>query len=145
MRPLFQAHGEFSLHRDGNILVTSLRGPWNTELVQLWAKAALPYSLEMQVDGAWGGVAIITESMLCPPEALQALRKIVAYGVQNLDCISHVIVATPEVAGRGVVESAFKRVYDGLCVSNFFDDYESAKVWSNAQIQNVVNNRISKI
>lgn len=134
MTPAFQAHGEFALHCDGRILVTTVRGPWNAELVQLWAKAAYPYSIAMQAGGAWGGIAIITESMLGTPEGMDALRKAVSYGVQNLGCISQVVVAAPDVAGRGLVEGAFERVYKGLCVSNFFDDYESAKAWTNAQI-----------
>ncbi|MES2048759.1 MAG: hypothetical protein V4447_10190 [Pseudomonadota bacterium] len=144
MRPVFQAHGEFSLYRDGNILVTSVRGPWNIELIKSWAKATLPYTLEMQTIGVWAAVAIVTESMLCPPDALEALRKSVAYSVHHLGCISHSIVAKPDVAGRGFVEPVFRRVYEGLCASNFFDDYESAKVWSNAQIQNAVNSRVGK-
>jgi hypothetical protein len=135
MAVVFAPHGQFSLHRDGSILVTTLRGPWNIELVQLWAKAALPYSVEMQATGSpWGGVAIITDSMLCTPEAMLALRKIVAFGVQTLGCISQVVVAAPGVTGRGIVESAFQQVYEGLCLSNFFDDYESAREWTYSQI-----------
>lgn len=134
MTPSFLPHGEFGLYRDGHILVTTVRGPWNAELVQLWATTAYPYSIEMQADGAWGGIAIITESMLGTPDAMLALRKAVSYGVQKLGCISYVVVAAPDVDGRGVVESAFKRVFEGLCVSNFFDDYESAKAWTLKQI-----------
>jgi hypothetical protein len=134
MSAAFQPHGEFSLHIDGRILVTTMRGPWNAELVQLWAKAAHPYSIDMQAGGAWGGIAVITESMLGTPDGMHALRKAVSYGVQHLGCISQVVVAAPEVAGRGLVEGAFQRVYEGLCVSNFFDDYESAKTWTLAQI-----------
>lgn len=135
MAASFLPHGEFGLYRDGRILVTTLRGPWNTELVQLWAKAAHPYSIEMQADGgAWGGIAIITESMLGTPEGMHALRNAVSYGVQKLGCISYVVVAAPEVAGRGIVESAFQRVFEGICLSNFFDDYASAKAWTLAQI-----------
>ena len=140
----FQAHGKFSLYRDGNILVTEVIGPWNAELIKAWAKAAIPYSLEMQAIGVWGAVAIITESMLCSPDALQALRKNVAYSVQRLGCISHVIVATADVAGRGVVEPAFQKVYEGLCASNFFYDYESAQQWTQSLIQSTVDERVNK-
>ena len=134
MSQSFQPHGKFSLYRDGNILATQLTGPWNIELIQAWAKATLPYTHEMQAIGAWGGVAIITESMLCPADAMAELRKNVAYSVQRLGCVSHCIVAKPDVAGRGIIEPVFQRIYEGLCASNFFDDYESAREWTYAQI-----------
>lgn len=145
MRQLFKPHGKFLLYRDGNILVTDITGPWNIELIKSWAKAAIPYSLEMQTSGVWGAVAIMTESMLCPPDAMQALRRNVAYSVQNLGCISHCIVANTDVLGRGIVEPAFQRVYEGLCASNFFYDYESAKLWTQSQIQSAFDGRVNKI
>jgi hypothetical protein len=129
----FQAHGKFSIFRDDTILVTHLIGPWNIELIHSWAKAALPYSLEMQKIGTWGAIAIITESMLCPPDAMAELRKNVAYSVRRLGCNSHSIVAQPDVTGRGIIEPVFQRVYEGLCVSDFFDDYDSAKQWTHLQ------------
>lgn len=144
MPQLFQAHGNFLLYRDGSILVTEVIGPWNVELIKAWAKAAIPYSLEMQAIGTWGAIAIITESMLCPPAALQALRKNVAFSVQHLGCVSHSIVATADVAGRGVIEPAFQRVYEGLCASDFFYDYESAKQWTHNLIQSTVDGRTNK-
>jgi hypothetical protein len=133
-RPL-PAHGEFSLRIDGRILVTEIRGPWNTELVHLWAKAALKPSEEMHKLGAWGNISIVSESMLSTPEALEELRKVANYGVQNSGFIAQAYVATPDVLGRGIVEAVFARVYEGLCPCIFFDDYESAKAWLNALIE----------
>ncbi len=129
------AHGDFSLRIDGRVLVTEVRGPWNAELIHLWAKAALHPSEEMHKLGAWGGIAIITESMLSTPEALEQLAKVVRYGVQNLGCIAQVVVAAPDVLGRGIVEAGFVRIYEGLCAYNFFDDYASAKAWLDALIE----------
>jgi CO dehydrogenase/acetyl-CoA synthase beta subunit len=88
----------------------------------------------MQDVGTWGGIAIISDSMLATPEAMDALKKAVSYAVTRLGCISQVVVAAPEVAGRGIVEASFERVYQGLCLYNFFDDYASAKAWTLAQI-----------
>ena len=145
MRHLFKPHGKFFLYRDGNILVTDITGPWNIELTKSWAKAAIPYSLEIQTIGAWGAVAIITESMLCSPDAMQALRKNVAYSVQRLGCVSHCIVAKADVLGRGLVEPAFQRAYEGLCPMNFFYDYDSAKRWTQAQIQAALDVKINTL
>lgn len=130
MAPLFPSHGKYSIYRDGSILVTEVVGPWNIELVQEWAKAAIPFCIEMHQAGPWVAVAIASQSMLATPEAMAALRKIVQISVEQFDCRAHVVVASPEVDGRGVVEGAFEKAYEGLCASAFFDDYASAKTWA---------------
>lgn len=130
MAPLFPAHGKYSIYRDGHILVTEVIGPWNRELVQEWSNAAIPFCIEMQQDGPWVAIAIASQSMLATPDAMQILRKIVQISVEQFDCRAHVVVAGPEVDGRGVVESVFEKAYEGLCASGFFDDYDSAKHWA---------------
>lgn len=134
MAPLFPPHGKYSLYRDGQVLVTEVVGPWNLELVQEWARSAIPFSIEMQEEGPWAGIAIMSESMLATPDAMAALRKVVAASVEQFNCIAHIVVAAPGVAGKGVVEPAFEKVYEGLCLSGFFDDYESAKKWAILEI-----------
>jgi hypothetical protein len=134
MSTQFEPHGEFLNSIDDRIVVTVLRGPWNAELISIWSRDVYQYALELQKQGTWGGIAIVSESMLCTPEAMDALRNAVRFGVEKLGCISQAIVASSDVAGRGLVEPAFRRVYEGLCVSNFFDDYSSAKIWTNQQI-----------
>ena len=137
MAPLFPSHGKYSLHRDGQVLVTEVVGPWNLELVQEWARSAIPFSIEMQEEGPWAGIAIMSESMLATPDAMAALRKVVAASVEQFNCIAHIVVAAPGVAGKGVVEGAFQKVYEGLCLSGFFDDYSSAKDWAIQQIDRI--------
>ncbi|MES2103288.1 MAG: hypothetical protein V4634_04660 [Pseudomonadota bacterium] len=134
MSEVFTPHGQFRLHAEGRIVVSEVTGPWNVELVQNWATEVRPYSLQMQPGGPWGGIAIIRESMLCTPDAMDALGKIVAYGVENFGCIAQVVVASPDVAGRGVVEPAFQRIYEGVCAYNFFYEYEEARDWLNRLI-----------
>lgn len=134
MAPLFPSHGKYSLYRDGQVLVTEVVGPWNLELVQEWARSAIPFSIEMQEEGPWAGIAIMSESMLATPDAMTALRKVVAASIEQFNCIAHIVVAAPGVAGKGVVEPAFEKVYEGLCLSGFFDDYESAKKWAILEI-----------
>lgn len=97
----------------------------------------IPFSIEMQEDGPWAGIAIMSESMLATPEAMDALRKVVAISVEQFDCIAHIVVAAPGVAGKGLVETAFERVYKGLCLSGFFDDYISTKTWAEQQITRI--------
>lgn len=136
MAPLFPSHGQYSIYRDGAILVTEVVGPWNLELVDEWSKAAIPFCIEMQASGPWVAVAIASQSMLATPEAMVALRKIVGISVEQFGCRAHVVVADSAVDGRGVVEPVFEKAYAGLCASAFFDDYGSAKRWATNLLSN---------
>lgn len=139
MAPLFPSHGQYSIYRDGCILVTEVVGPWNFELVDEWSKAAIPFCIEMHESGPWVAVAIASQSMLATPDAMTALRKIVRISVAEFNCRAHVVVANREVDGRGVVEGVFEKAYEGLCASGFFDDYQSAKEWAIALLTQQTN------
>ncbi|MFZ6742361.1 hypothetical protein ACO0LC_03975 [Undibacterium sp. JH2W] len=125
----FPPHGQFKIYLEGRILVTEVSGPWNVELVRQWGAAVRPYSLQLMHGGPWAGLAIIKKSMLSTPEGMEELGRITANGVTTFACIANVVVATPDVAGRGVVESAFKRIYEGVCAYAFFDEADEARQW----------------
>ncbi|MFZ6648289.1 hypothetical protein ACO0LO_21385 [Undibacterium sp. TJN25] len=129
MSEVFTPHGRFSLHIDDRVIVSEVTGPWNLELVKDWAREVNPYAEQMQNGGPWGGIAIIHESMLCTPEAMTAIGAASSYAVAHYGCIAQLVVAARDVAGRGVVESAFHRLYEDVCACEFFDDYAAAKVW----------------
>lgn len=126
----FPPHGKYKIYCDGRLLVSEVVGPWNIEFIRDWSTAAIPLCEELKAQAPWIAIAMISGSMLATPEAMDALRKVIQNSVQHYGCIAHVLVAKPEVAGRGIVEWAFQRTYDGLTQSAFFDDYESAKAWS---------------
>ncbi|WP_394778873.1 hypothetical protein [Undibacterium sp.] len=129
MSEVFTPHGQFSLHVDGRVIVSEVTGPWNLELVKDWAREVNPYAAAMQEGGPWGGIAIIHESMLGTPDAMAALGAASAYAVAHYGCIAQLVVATTDVAGRRVVEPAFRRLYEHVCACEFFDDYAAAKAW----------------
>ncbi len=130
MAKSFPPHGKYKIYLDGRLLVSEVVGPWNIEFIRDWSTAAIPLCEELKDQAPWVAVAMISGSMLATPEAMDALRKVIKNSVQHYGCIAHVLVARPNVAGRGIVEWAFQKTYDGLSQSAFFDDYESAKAWS---------------
>ncbi len=134
MSALFSAHGEFTIHQDGKILVNTVRGPWNIELVKEFSRAIDAPSRELHELGSWGGICIISESMLSSPDCLAMIRKIMCYGIPKFKMLAQAYVATRKVTGRGVIETSYERVFDGLCPFRFFDDYASAKEWLLARI-----------
>ena len=125
----FPPHGKFRIYREGRILVTEVQGPWNVELVRQWGAAVRPYSLQLMHGGPWAGLAIISGSMLSTPEGMEELARITANGAKTFACIANVVVAAPGVAGRGVVESAFQRIYEGVCAYAFFNEVDEARQW----------------
>jgi hypothetical protein len=129
MTSSYRAHGSFSIRVEGRIIVSDVTGPWNKELVEDWALAAFPLAKEMMQHGPHAGVAIMHESMLCPPEAMASLKLAVQYSVKKLNCVAHIIVAGPTIAGRTLLESTFARIYEGICPHRLFDNVEQAMAW----------------
>lgn len=130
MSSTFPPHGHFDIRVDGRIVVTEVDGPWNVQLVRNWIEATVPYCHAMAKGGPWAGIAIVRGSMLCTPEAMALLGRAVANGVKHYNCVAHVVVAAPHVEGRGIVEPAFRQIYEGVCAYHFFDEYAEAKHWT---------------
>ncbi|UUZ49455.1 hypothetical protein LP420_03915 [Massilia sp. B-10] len=93
MSSAFRPHGKFATRVDGRLIISEVTGPWNKELVQYWGQRCLPEATLVAAGGPWVGIAIIHESMLCPPDALAVLRRIAAHSASALQCAAHVIVA----------------------------------------------------
>jgi hypothetical protein len=132
MSQKFRTHGEFSCYCEGQVLVTEVTGPWNRELVEEWGQFIYPDALVLSARGPYVGIAHIHRSMLCPPDALAALSKLVHYASKHLRCICNVVVVAPDVEGRNFVEPSFVKVYGDTVPYKFFYELEEAKAWSQA-------------
>ncbi|PWF54940.1 hypothetical protein [Massilia glaciei] len=130
MNPQFQAHGEFKTHVDGHLIVSEVAGPWNKELVEDWAADAFNQLKAAPPAGALVGITIIRGSILCTPEALDALARAVRYGANHLDCIGNCIVAADDVEARSLLEPIYARLYIGVTPYRFFRDFDTARQWA---------------
>lgn len=133
--PHFRTHGDFQWYVEGRLVITDVTGPWNKELVEAWAIALQPAVAELARTGPNVGIARIHRSMLCPPDAMAALRRTISYAVKHLGCLANVIVAGPEVEGRGFVEPVFVQVYKDVSPYMIFEELDEAKAWSNALLR----------
>jgi hypothetical protein len=124
--PVFRAHGQFSSRVDGRLIFSSVTGPWNKELVQEWAVSS--HALVKSV-GPHVGIALIQESMLCTPEALQVLRHSAQYAAKSLHCIAHAMVADKSIDGRDLVDASFLRAYEGVIPFAIFYTVDEARAW----------------
>ncbi len=145
MRPgfskLFVPHGRFEAYVDGRLVISKVTGPWNKELIDDWAQALHPLAKAVSADGPHVGIAIIQDSLLCPPDALEGLRKVVLYSVRHMDNIGHAIVADASVEGRNVLAQTFARIYEGVVPYRLFDNLPAAKEWANALLQECLTKR----
>jgi hypothetical protein len=130
MNSAFRPHGRFATHVEGQLMVSEITGPWNKELVEYWGLRCFPEAQRLSANGPYVGIALIRESMLCPQDAMESLRRIVRYSATRLHCIAHVIVADASVDGRDFLEPVFARVYEGLVAHAIFYTLDEAKAWS---------------
>ncbi len=124
---LFQQHGEFSIHVEGRIIVSDVLGPWNRELVDNWSRQGYPLVKALAASGPYVGINIIRGSMLCTPDAFDAMRAVVEYATAKLRCVGNMIVADANVEGRELLLGTYARLYEGLVPNQFFHDIDGAR------------------
>jgi len=130
----FQPHGQFKNYVDGRILVTDVIGPWNKEMVISCAAELDPLARKLAASGPHVGMVIVRESILCPPDAFDALRRVIKYGARHLGCIGNAIVADHAVEGRSLLVPLYAKIYESAAAYGFFEDAASARQWSLAQL-----------
>jgi hypothetical protein len=130
MSSSFRPHGRFATHVEGQLMISEITGPWNKELVEFWGQRSLAEAQRLSAIGPYVGIAVIRESMLCPPDAMESLRRIVRFSATRLHCIAHVIVADASVDGRDFLEPVFARIYEGVVGHAIFYTLDEARAWS---------------
>lgn len=130
MATRFTPHGEFKAYVDGRIIVSEVTGPWNRELVLTWANEMFVYGKQLSASGPYVGIAVIRESMLCPPDALDALRNAISYGTKKLGCVGNILVAAADVEGRKLLLPSYEKLYDDATPHRIYYDFDKARAWA---------------
>ncbi len=126
----FSPHGDFKVTLDGRIIISEIAGPWNREAVGNWCKEIHVVAKKLAVTGPHVGIAVMRESMLCPPDALDAMRAAITYATTKLHCVGNGVVADASVEGRDLLQGTYARNYHGTAPHRFFYDLDSAKLWA---------------
>jgi hypothetical protein len=126
----FRQHGKHHSYVEGRLIITEVTGPWNKELVDNWAKSVYPMAKQLSLDGPHIGIAIVEKSLMCPPDAYEALRQTVIFAATKLQCIGQIIVADKTVEGRNVLQTTFGHLYDGYTAHKFCYDLDEAKAYA---------------
>jgi hypothetical protein len=126
----FQPHGEFTVRLDGRIIVSEVLGPWNREAVLNWVREVHVLAKMLATTGPHVGLAVVRGSLLCPPDALEAMREALTYATSKLQCVGNGIVADASVEGRDLLLGTYARIYEDSAPHRFFHEYDSAKLWA---------------
>lgn len=130
MSAKFKVHGQFKNYVDGRILVTDVIGPWNKEMVDSCALEMDPLARALSATGPYVGMVIVRESILCPPDAMDAMRRVIEYGSRHLASVGNALVADRTVEGRALLEPLYGALYAAAPAYRLFDDVDSARAWS---------------
>jgi hypothetical protein len=126
----FQAHGQFRTWVEGRVIFSDVVGPWNRELVEQCLLELDAHARILAATGPHVGVAVVHESILCPPDAFEALGRAVAYTGAHLNCLGNAVVCAPGVEGRQLVMPMYRAMYSGHMEFLLADDVESARRWA---------------
>ena len=116
------------------MLLTRVSGPWNRELVELWAADALQGAQQLSVQWRWAMLVIVSQSMLSTADAVVALGKSIRQLLAQSHPIASVYVAVPGTEGRGMVNSGLERMHHGMVPVRFFDSETEARAWLAEQL-----------
>ena len=130
----FAAHGECTVSIEDRLLLTRVSGPWNRELVELWAADALQGARQLSVQGRWAMLVIVSQSMLSTADAVVALGKSIRQLLAQSHPIASVYVAVPGTEGRGMVNAGLERMHHGMTPVRFFDSETEARAWLAEQL-----------
>lgn len=125
----FPPHGEYQVCIEERLLVSRVTGPWNRELVELWAADALRSAQQLGDQGRWAMLAIVSQSMLSTADAVVALGKSIRQLLAQSHPLASVYVAAPGTEGRGMVNSGLERMHHGIVPVRFFDSEAQARAW----------------
>lgn len=132
---MFEAHGQVEVHLEGRILMTSLTGPFNVELIRHWIRISAPLAEQLGRELPFGSINIVRGSILSSPEAFDLLGRTLYHFTHTLYGVASACVADAAVEGRDMIESSYMRRHAQNLPQRFFYDLDSARAWVNEQIR----------
>ncbi|WP_397607258.1 hypothetical protein [Silanimonas sp.] len=126
---LFPAHGRVEVHPHGRVVYFEATGPFNAEAVAVMRTAYTPIMASMAEDGAFGHISTFHESMLATPEAFAAFGALlVEWKAAGILPTANAYVVGPEVEGVTIVQSHYRRAWEGACFE-IFERRDEAEAW----------------
>ena len=126
---LFRPHGEFNALIDGAMMVVTVSGSWNIEMHQESNRRSQPLVEQLEKQGPWGCIVVLTETLVGSLEVFRASRKAVEDNrhVSRLRALAWVM--TPELEGYPLFVPHYRNLYAGLLDTDIFLNLDDAKAW----------------
>lgn len=127
--PIFRPHGDYAAQIDGAMLIVTVSGSWNIEMHQESNRLAQPYVEQLEKQGPWGCIVVVTDTLVSSLEVFRAGRKAVedARGASRLKALAWVIA--PDVEGYTLFLPHYRHLYAGLLDSDIFGTLDEARRW----------------
>jgi hypothetical protein len=125
----FKPHGKADFRVEGQLILIELEGPWNAELVEQIHERVVELKATLIANGKWGLLIIISNSLLCPLETIDTIKRTVLEDAEQNGHAAVGLVAARSVEGRGLLEAWYCKLYDGICPVAFFETLDEAKRW----------------
>ena len=127
----FRPHGRVTFTVDGDVLICDALGPFNKELIDAIEAIEIKLIEELQINGKWGEIIIISGSALASADALAAFAAYLKTLVSN-KLISSVstLVINDSVEGAAIMTPHLVQAYsDAGSKLTVFETVNEAKVW----------------
>ena len=126
---LFKPHGEYAPRIEGQILIATVSGSWNIEMHAATNEMVRPVAARLNSVGAWGVIVVVRETLVSSLEVLKAGRESVPGNPNCSNLVALAWVIDPGVEGYGFLLDHYKRMYEGLLVTDVFSTLEQAMDW----------------
>lgn len=125
----FRVHGDLALTIDGPVLISRIRGPFNSEFARNYMRTVTPIIHTLAAAGPWVGITEISESALFPLEMSEIMRKQTTIAATQLKMAANSWVIAPSVEGYGIVDKQARKVFAGVLPFEIFETSDEARVW----------------
>lgn len=131
---VFKPHGKVRVVLEPQITLSYIEGPWNRELVKEWMGEFAKLHDAMLKLGPHAGITVIASSALATADALQLMRKAMAYGKAHYQNYLSCMVVGPDVTGRALTLRMFAPVFEGIVPFATFGTEAEARAWCAEQL-----------
>jgi len=131
---MFEPHGDTQFLIEEQMLLVELRGPWNAELIDAYARQSRPLMAGLSAAGRWGVIAITQTSTMFTDDGAQRLRDLLQKPSSAINRAATAFVIAPEVEGYRLCDPLLHEIYDPIAPFEIFESLPPAKAWVRALI-----------
>lgn len=131
----FRPHGHSEAYVDGSVLIVTVSGSWNMEMHAANTKLTQPLVEQLEAQGPWGTVVVVTDTLVSSIDVFEAGRRAVAESNALSGLVALAWAISPTVEGYGLMLPRYRQLYEGLLPSAILPTVEAAREWVEAAVQ----------